>query len=933
MLMLHKQAAFEGCSEEQLRCLGDAFGLGPYAKPYVPNYRECPKCHEKKARVKEVHADTGMDDFELKCDACGAWSDIEPEKSAFLGAGKLMGNGKVVKDFIRHMRGMDIPINRVRPANPAAILANTSHLPVGASQHSFSKVYPGLRRTTDLPMNTSSLDVGKGVPRVNLQMRDGKFFQTPGVQGGTNPSPIASMFHEGGHAMHQRELLRVAKQSPERFGGVPHWKTLEYGNHFIPGQPGLSTVLDEIGANNAALQFGQQAGATPEAMNFYRAARQNSFNTYKGAVENTPLAQQVMQRGGKGYTDDLRTVNLYEGFGKSASAELVLRKKASIAPKDLRYWDDVNDAVAKKISALTPEEQAQAAAGQVSVIGSCGHPIRQGNNGVTVEIGKECFTCMQANAPLLKSGSILELFGGVELEKYAVVKQDADTGKWILWARDGKRKLGTHDTPDEAYKQEYAIQKAQERKKSASAEETAQDLMKRPCCGSGCDNCPYYPRYQKGNTEVRAEFKKSASSRSAEIQQLLNDSDIPADVYFYTDGKGRATVCLGDWHEDPVPDIAIQFGRANWDQWEDPDDTEIGKPSWATATLSKRQEKAAAIAAHIRRARNVTHTDPTPAQAHEGNYRKGEFTMHGMTIKLENPKGTTRRGYKDGKEIWARVMQADYGYFKGTEAVDGDAIDCFVGPNPDSEMVVAIDQYRGDTFDETKFVLGVDSQDEGSKLYLAHYPKGWRLGPVSTTTVQQLKAWLKAGKHKVPFKGQLVKAASISGLLRSALSARSLKPFATNAPMSRRVFFDKSIRKAAPMMLPDTPMVQAGFKGLAAATNKDVVSKVGDTIGAVGKIGQPHTPQALPKMVAAGGANPSRNFTDAAERMIPAVPKAPAELPGVAAMAMLPGTYSRRSLLQRFLLASATDANTLPTLARFGAGVTSGAGNVANMLA
>lgn len=169
--------------------------------------------------------------------------------------------------------------------------------------------------------------------------------------------------------------------------------------------------------------------------------------------------------------------------------------------------------------------------------------------------------------------------------------------------------------------------------------------------------------------------------------------------------------------------------------------------------------KVAGNLANLRKARNVTHTHPTPAQAHSGNYRKGEFVLHGMPIKLENPKGTTRRGYKDGKEIWSRVMKADYGYFKNTKAIDGDAVDCFIGPNLESQLVVAVDQYKGDAFDETKFVLGCDTQEEGEKLYLAHYPKDWKLGPVSTCTVQQLKAWLKGGNTKKPFNGQMIKAA------------------------------------------------------------------------------------------------------------------------------------------------------------------------------
>lgn len=173
------------------------------------------------------------------------------------------------------------------------------------------------------------------------------------------------------------------------------------------------------------------------------------------------------------------------------------------------------------------------------------------------------------------------------------------------------------------------------------------------------------------------------------------------------------------------------------------------------------QEKTATTA-ELRRARKETDTTPTPAQAEAGNYAKGIFRLCGVPIKLENPKGTIRKGYNaDGSVAWECLMKADYGYFAGTDAADGDAVDCFIGPNLESELVVAIDQYRGKEFDETKFVLGVDSREEGEKLYLAHYPKGWKLGPVSTTTVHQLKIWLKDGDTKSAFKGQMIKAAAV----------------------------------------------------------------------------------------------------------------------------------------------------------------------------
>jgi len=192
--------------------------------------------------------------------------------------------------------------------------------------------------------------------------------------------------------------------------------------------------------------------------------------------------------------------------------------------------------------------------------------------------------------------------------------------------------------------------------------------------------------------------------------------------------------------------------------------------------------KHASLVAALRQARNETHTHPTPAQAHAGNYRKGEFSFKGITIKIENPKGTQRLGYdKDGVIAWSRLMHADYGYFKGTEAVDGDAVDVFVGPDLDSDLVVAIDQYKGDTFDETKFIVGCTTQEQGEKLYLRHYPRGWTLGPVSTTTAPQLQVWLKGGGTRKPFKGQRVKAVG-----------RSSSPVAR--PAFNRIASDSGIR-------------------------------------------------------------------------------------------------------------------------------------------
>lgn len=54
-------------------------------------------------------------------------------------------------------------------------------------------------------------------------------------------------------------------------------------------------------------------------------------------------------------------------------------------------------------------------------------------------------------------------------KKLAIVEKVKD--KWLLYTKDKSRVLGTHDTAKEAYGQEYAIEKSQE--KSASATEPA----------------------------------------------------------------------------------------------------------------------------------------------------------------------------------------------------------------------------------------------------------------------------------------------------------------------------------------------------------------------------------------------------------------------------------------------------------------------------
>lgn len=171
-------------------------------------------------------------------------------------------------------------------------------------------------------------------------------------------------------------------------------------------------------------------------------------------------------------------------------------------------------------------------------------------------------------------------------------------------------------------------------------------------------------------------------------------------------------------------------------------------------------------------ARNRTDRNPTEGQKKAGNYRKGSLSFQGIPVTLENPRGSVRRGVDENGKPWSNEMHADYGYIPRTKGKDGDQVDVFLGPSHRSQLVVAIDQHKGDGFDETKFILGCDTREQAEKLYLSHYPKDWKLGPVSTCTIDQFKEWLslshpgRMGHMKQPFRGQELKAltAALKGM-------------------------------------------------------------------------------------------------------------------------------------------------------------------------
>jgi hypothetical protein len=144
--------------------------------------------------------------------------------------------------------------------------------------------------------------------------------------------------------------------------------------------------------------------------------------------------------------------------------------------------------------------------------------------------------------------------------------------------------------------------------------------------------------------------------------------------------------------------------------------------------------------------------NPSDDQIENDSYRKPRKQWNGLSLALENPKGSYRSGKDSDGTVWKNKMYADYGEIVRTIGNDEDAIDFFMGDNPKSKFVYIIDQKKIDknSFDEHKVVLGTENENEAKSLYLKNYDKDWlkkQGGQIDGIgmTVDAFKEWLE--KH------------------------------------------------------------------------------------------------------------------------------------------------------------------------------------------
>lgn len=162
-----------------------------------------------------------------------------------------------------------------------------------------------------------------------------------------------------------------------------------------------------------------------------------------------------------------------------------------------------------------------------------------------------------------------------------------------------------------------------------------------------------------------------------------------------------------------------------------------------------------AVARAKAQAARLTDKSPSDGQKEAGNYSKGKFQWHGLTVAIETPKGAERSGTgKDGKR-WSVKMPANYGYVHGTMGRDGDHVDVYIGDDHSARTVFVIDQVDAGTgrFDEHKAFIDFANKDAVLATYAKAFSDGKakdRIGAVNEMTVAQFKRWLESSDTKKP---------------------------------------------------------------------------------------------------------------------------------------------------------------------------------------
>lgn len=122
----------------------------------------------------------------------------------------------------------------------------------------------------------------------------------------------------------------------------------------------------------------------------------------------------------------------------------------------------------------------------------------------------------------------------------------------------------------------------------------------------------------------------------------------------------------------------------------------------------------------------------------------GHVTFQGIPITIESQPGSIREWTDSEGNKGQTLMLFAYGFVDNTDAIDGDELDVYVGPDPRATHAYVIHQQnpKTGTFDESKIMLGFGSQKQAVEVYREHFdaPDDYFLD-VTPMEMGQFKRW------------------------------------------------------------------------------------------------------------------------------------------------------------------------------------------------
>jgi hypothetical protein len=119
---------------------------------------------------------------------------------------------------------------------------------------------------------------------------------------------------------------------------------------------------------------------------------------------------------------------------------------------------------------------------------------------------------------------------------------------------------------------------------------------------------------------------------------------------------------------------------------------------------------------------------------------------------VENRRGSKRYWYDPHTKTHGEtLMKWPYGYIRMTEGVDGDHVDCFIGPHEDAKFAYVIHQKKAPHFqeyDEDKVMLGFLTAQLAKRAYLQHFDSPRFYGSMTVIPIDRFVEHARSGDYQ-----------------------------------------------------------------------------------------------------------------------------------------------------------------------------------------